>query len=198
MLHAHDCLYGGVLALRLKEQYGVPYVLTEHSTWHLRGIYTPEQDRIIRLVLGSADAVSTVGSGTLSVFQEKFGSAVPMQTATLHYNLLDKSFEDSDRPTPVRQPDSFVFLNVANLMEQKSQINLIKAMPKVLDRHGEAVLRIGGAGPLQTQLGQAIDIFDLCDEVALLGLLNHRQLMQEMANCDAFVLSSRVETFGVC
>lgn len=197
VLHAHDCLYGGVLALRLKEKYGVPYVLTEHSTGHLRGIYTPEQDSIIRSVLAGADAVSTVGSGTLRVFREKFADAAPVRNATLLYNLLDKSFEESAIPSVEKEPGKFVFLNVANLVEQKSQLNLIRAVPKVLERHRHAVLRIGGAGPMKPQLEQAITELNLGEKVSLLGLLNRGQVMHEMASCDAFVLSSRVETFGV-
>ena len=200
ILHVHDCLYMGQLAMKLKKEYGIPYIITEHSTMHMRDLYTTLQKRMIRDVLEQASAVTFVGSGLYRHLNKEFGDLEQVRNAEIVYNVLDKDFENfepdilSGKPSP---DDPFVFLNVAHLVEKKSQINLIKALPAVLGKVKNARLVIGGEGPMRPLLERTVSELGLSEYVSLPGRLNRRQVMQEMAKCTAFVLSSRIETFGV-
>lgn len=199
LIHVHDCLYAGILAKVLKAKYGLPYIVTEHSTMHARGLYTAAQQELIRGVFMDASAVTAVGSGLMKELKGRYGEIEAVRNLEIVYNLLDAEFENetlqSDAGTA--DGDSFVFLNVAHLVEQKSQLNLVRAMPAVISQHGNAELRIGGAGPMQSQLEQEIMRLGLSAHVKLLGPLDREHVKRQMRECNAFVLSSRVETFGV-
>jgi glycosyltransferase involved in cell wall biosynthesis len=65
-------------------------------------------------------------------------------------------------------------------------------------RYNPAIsLRIGGEGPLRHDLEQLATQLGIAKQVTFLGKLNREQVLNEMLNCDAFVLSSNYETFGV-
>ncbi|WP_404566430.1 glycosyltransferase, partial [Neisseria gonorrhoeae] len=40
LIHAHCMNYAGILAQKISEKYGIPYVLTEHSST-IRTVYRP-------------------------------------------------------------------------------------------------------------------------------------------------------------
>ncbi len=196
--HAHDCLYAGVLAQALKERYGLPYMITEHSSAHGRNLYTEAQEAYIRLALKDAAVITTVGSSTAAILQGKYGAAIPAANhISVIYNLLESSFEDAELPTPAKNEECFTFLNVANLIELKKHKNLIAAFRQVLDRHPNARLRIGGSGPMREELDRAISEAGLAGKANLLGYLTRPEVIREMSACGAFVLSSDIETFGV-
>jgi len=61
----------------------------------------------------------------------------------------------------------------------------------------EVSLRIGGTGPLLSQLMRLSDELGISDQVSFLGSLSRDDVAREMQRANCFVLSSNYETFGV-
>ena len=73
---------------------------------------------------------------------------------------------------------------------------LIKAFSKAF-KEKKAILRIGGDGPIRDELQKLIKDNGMEDKIILLGSLSREEVAEEMKRCDAFVLASEHETFGV-
>lgn len=82
-------------------------------------------------------------------------------------------------------------VNVARLIPIKGQLELIRAMPLVLERHSEATLWIAGEGHYRAQLVQAIADLELEDQVHLLGTVD--TIPELLALSDLFVFASHFE-----
>lgn len=103
-------------------------------------------------------------------------------------------------PQPVnRQVKNILF--VGNLMWRKGVFDLIKAMPKVLESHPDALLRIvgGSSGGHQAQLEKALlEVGEKTrSQIELVGKVPHVQLPGVINEASVFVFPSRVEAFGL-
>src|SRR5450759_137013 len=65
LVHAHFGLFGGVAALELKEHFGIPFVLTEHSTGYARDLIPDRLATVLREVLAAAERVVVVSEALL-------------------------------------------------------------------------------------------------------------------------------------
>jgi glycosyltransferase involved in cell wall biosynthesis len=61
----------------------------------------------------------------------------------------------------------------------------------------EVSLRIGGSGESEASLRRLAAQLQIEHRVEFLGALERDRLVKELGDCDAFVLASRLETFGV-
>jgi len=197
IIHAHNCLYAGIAALKIKEKYGIPYLITEHSSAYARGLISNRQARLIRDVLKNAD-VKTVVSTRLGRLLEKLFGADACPNYPI-FNILDDRFEKEENilKETNNSRDMFTFLNVASLNANKNHSDLLNAFACVFKSNSKVQLKIGGDGPLRKQLEAQAKGLGLEEQIVFLGLLSRDMLLWEMQNCDAFVLSSIFETFGV-
>ncbi len=196
LIHAHSAILGGVLAAEISERHGIPYVLTEHSTSFARGLIRPWQKPLVERVFRTASARLAVSPALGALLAEQY----PKVAGEWEWvpNMVDPVFRPSD--LRAESPDihrPFRWLNVALLTEKKGHRDLLHAFAQAFAGNREHELRIGGAGPeragLQTLAGQ----LGIADQVRFLGELSREQVVSEMQQCDAFVLASHVETFGV-
>lgn len=94
------------------------------------------------------------------------------------------------------QCEHFKFISVGHLIYPKGHDILIKAFSKA--NLGEYVtLSIVGAGVEEKNLRKLIRQLGLTERVFLLGLKNKEEVRDLLLQSDAFVLTSRKETFGV-
>lgn len=84
-------------------------------------------------------------------------------------------------------------LSVGRLAEQKQFGMLIKVFASLARRHSSWSLRIAGEGPLRSALQRQIFEFGLEGRVELLGRI--KNIGEELAGADAFVLTSEYEGF---
>lgn len=82
-----------------------------------------------------------------------------------------------------------------HLRPKKGFDRLIDAWALVAERHPDWELRIFGSGPMQGKLERQIDRLGLQGKVRLMGYST--RLRDEMAQSSLFVLSSRVEGYGM-
>ncbi|WP_291270420.1 glycosyltransferase [Geothrix sp.] len=199
VIHAHNCLYGGVVAARFGREAGIPVVLTEHSSTFFTQSFSPGDLGDIEEVIGAAAAVSAVGSR----LAERVASTVPNWGGQCRVlgNLLDPFIEVqarrevlSSKPSPKA---GYTVLAIGALIPVKNHQLLLRAFATAFRGDVSVRLRLGGGGPLGSELWALSGQLGIQSQVEFLGPLTREQVVQEMSQCDAFVSSSLVETFGV-
>jgi glycosyltransferase involved in cell wall biosynthesis len=91
----------------------------------------------------------------------------------------------------------FQFFSVAYLTHKKGMDVLLDAMAKVIKQYQNVVLLIGGDGEVKAALQEQVERLKLQHCVEFLGSLSRSEVISDMRSCDAFVLASRHETFGI-
>jgi len=197
IIHAHNCLYAGATALRIKGKYSIPYLITEHSSAYARDMISVRQAALIRDVLKNA-AIKTAVSTKLGGLMENLFSTDASPIYPI-FNILDNRFEKKGNILKGAKEDRdiFIFLNIASLNANKNQFDLLEAFARVFGANSKVQLKIGGDGPLRRKLETQAKELGLGEQVVFTGLLSRDRVLPEMLNCDVFVLSSIFETFGV-
>lgn len=196
LIHAHNCIYAGAAAMRIKERFGIPFVITEHSTLYQRNLVPENQVKLACKVMQAADA-RTVVSDALgqSLNKALSGKVLP---ATTIYNVLEENFENEARQKTAFQSErKQILLSIGSLEEKKNHQSLIRAFASAYKGQSEFELRIGGTGPAADFLKGIATELGIQSQVKFLGYLNRTEVAAQMKKCTVFVLPSLVETFGV-
>lgn len=95
-------------------------------------------------------------------------------------------------------PDHKIVVCVRRLARRMGLENLVEAFGKVAVNHPNARLKIGGMGPLRTELEQRVQDCGLTDRVEFLGFIPEGDLATTYAAADlSIVPSSALEGFGL-
>ena len=194
IIHSHNALYAGMLGKKIREKFGVPYIVTEHSTVFSRQLISDKSTlkRVEKAYQNSA-SLTAVSQPFCDLLNNTFS------TRRFEYlpNVLDPEFESKEFNTERKRCKEFVFVNIAELQPKKDHQTLIKAFKKVYLQHPYARLLIGGDGLSAEGLKHFVAKENLQDAVQFLGFLNREQVFAALQQSDCFVLSSKHETFGV-
>src|SRR5690606_33853764 len=190
VLHAHNIFYGGYLAAQIGRKYGIPVVLTEHSTSYMEGlIIFPGQPGIIRRTLRAVDARLAVGTGLANALK-KYTPDLPVEIIG---NMI---FTDFFTPDPSALAPDFTFSVIGTLEPRKRQNLLIDAFTHAFK--GERVyLRVVGDGATRAKLEAQVTALGMSSQVTFLGQLSREGVRDELRRCHALVSCSLVESFGV-
>ena len=197
IIHGHNALYAGMLAHRLKYEFHIPYVLTEHSSAYAEGFYPARFHRAVNEIYRNADRLMVVSPKLGDLLASMF----PDGTKSWQWipNVLDTRFEDLPIRAHVSDDGSGVFtiLSIGNLDENKNHESLIKAFSDRFRGRIGIRLKIGGEGPLFNRLNRMARERHVEDQISFLGYIDREQVLEEMDSSDLVVLPSRYETFGV-
>lgn len=190
LMHAHVGFPAGWIAAQLSAETGIPYVLTEHmSPFPFPALVSNSRSiRALRLAFERAAAVIAVSTS----LQEKI-HATGLPCGHVIANVVDDR-----RFIPgctVRQP--FVLFTLAAMTHQKGIDTLLRALALWNPLCGDVELRIGGDGPMLASFQRLSAELGVADRVRWLGRVRPQDAPSLFAQCDAFVLASRHETFGV-
>jgi len=83
------------------------------------------------------------------------------------------------------------------LTEKKNVDVLIKAFARSFKSRRDIKLEIGGDGPCLLNLKKLAEEEGVAEQVSFLGMLQRHEVLEKVAEANAFVLSSEYETFGV-
>lgn len=188
VVHVHTFL-AGELAIWIKETYGVPFVVTEHSSAFQRGMLTSSHHQLAKKVFLHSDANIAVSESLSNMLAKMFSSSFSVIP-----NIVDT---DYFIPLQRNKKSPYTFLNVAHLNKNKNQAMLIKAFAKFNKKHSETRLVILGGGEEMNSLGNLVKELNLSDKVMLFGPAGRSEVKEFMQLSDCFILPSIVETFGV-
>lgn len=196
IIHAHCCVWAGYAAMKLSEQIGIPYVVTEHATLFQlhRDQISEKNDRVILEIFQKAARVICV-SGAFAKLIESYRPDIDVVGNVVNCDAFVPR-ADSEKHRGIR------FLTVC-YMEEEAQLYkkgidiLIQAWAEVVKKYTDVKLVIGGEGSAKTKVEQWVEEQGISKYVEFTGALDRKQVIQEMQSCDCFVLPSRYETFGV-
>jgi len=195
LIHAHNALNAGLLADTLRERYGVPYVLTEHSSYFRQGLVPKNLFPLVRRAIVHAKGHSVVSPALRRWLEESLGKLdAPSEVLP---NVLPPAYEAALPARPKRGRNAYVVLSVGNLLPVKGHQHLLQAFAKFAAHHPEAILRLAGEGPLRGKLEALAVSLGVGDQVAFLGEVSSEAVRQEMLEADVLALPSQFETFGV-
>jgi glycosyltransferase involved in cell wall biosynthesis len=196
VIHVHAIFDAGVAALKIHKKYGVPYVITEHSSAFARASFSNRKRKMATKLAQTAwrrFAVSSSFSKFLSSYLER--SAGNWEVLP---NIVQKRFLCQSLGSP-RDDDTnvFTFLSICMLNRNKRVDLVIKAFAAAFRGRPQIILRIGGDGDMRPELEAIACSEGISDQVEFLGLLGREQVMEQMSKMDVFVLGSEYETFAV-
>lgn len=191
VIHAHSLLYGGYVARDLSRRDDVPYVVTEHSSIFARGRVAAGQRRIAIAAADEAKRKFAVSEIFCHFLDGYLGAGWSYLPNPVHDSFLMAPLVPSVNRTP------YVFLHVSLLDANKAADVLIRAFARAFRGCRDTVLRVGGNGPSLAELEALAADLGVAQQVEFVGELSREGVVSQLQLCDAFVLSSRYETFGV-
>jgi len=194
IIHAHSALIAGEIAMAISQKHHIPFVVTEHFSGFARGVISSQDLLKAKKIFSSAEVLVTVSASLLHTLESSCSATFP--SAQVIPNALSDDFL-LPLPSPAPTADSFTFLNVALLKPIKRQDFLLRAFLQAFERDESVELRIGGYGSEMKRLQKIAKSLGISDRVTFIGKLNRAQVVKEMDQCQAFVLSSELETFGI-
>ena len=178
-------------SLYLKKKYGLPLVGMEH--WS--ALMLDPLPRFVaqrgRDAYPAVDRLLSVSGALSESIRKKFN--VPSEVVN---DMLGPEFLDYV-PGARKRDGEFRFIAVGSLLPVKGYDLLINAFAASGLASRGCSLSIIGDGPERATLSRMVVEHNLSESVHLLGRKMKGEIVQELRNSDAFVLSSRSETFGV-
>lgn len=199
LVHSHFIWSSGYVGAKLKEKYGVPFIVTAHGYDVYDLPFRDEEWREkIEYVLNTADCVITVSNSNLECI-EKLNVETPVKVLPNGFrNDLFYPRDSNECKKTLNLPfDKKIILTVGNLVEIKGHKYLIEAMQKIVKRRKDVLCIIVGGGELKGKLERQIRKAGLKDHVKLVGGRPHDEVPIWMNACNLFVLPSLRESFGV-
>ncbi|RPF54205.1 glycosyltransferase [Aquisalibacillus elongatus] len=192
VIHAHSCIWGGIVASKIAEKENIPLVITEHSTAFSRGLIRKYQKPMIKSALNKAKEIIAVGPG----LKKELSHYIDENKIKIIPNIVNTELFKPNT-TPNKEKEYFTFFSVGLLTHKKGMDLLIIAFANAFDEKENVRLRIGGDGEELNNLKNLAKQLKVDHKISFLGRLDRNQVVDEMQNCDVFALASRHETFGV-
>lgn len=185
IIHVHS-FENGILARWIKNEYGIPYVITEHSTRFERKEYSNRMLRLAQKAFDESSASIVVSSDLKKTIQKFFGT-----TPQVIPNLIN-----TDVFKPKQEEKKYTFITIGGLREPKNYERLIRCIYEV-NKNSPCNLCIVGVGPLKDRLINQIKELGLGEQISLAGSKTQDEIITLLNQSKIFVSSSLIETFGV-
>lgn len=190
IIHAHSMLPGGWFARIMSDELNIPYVLTEHSSVHLKQFSSRYFNRKFRDVAAGSASNFAVSESFAALLNQKYGdgwSYLPNMVADRFLSL----------PFGKGRDNSFSIVSAGNLVEGKRMDLVIDALAILRRRDIDAHLTIIGDGPERAGLERLVEKLSLRQLVKFAGKVAVQDMPRAMSGGDLLVSASDAETFGV-
>ncbi|MCG2576277.1 glycosyltransferase [Dechloromonas sp. XY25] len=192
LIHAQAVYPGGAAAVALGKAYGIAVGLTEHL-----GPFPPPtlclpSGQVMPLVVDAYGGASLCSAVSQSLAHRVRELGLANEVTVLPNFLPDQFGLLADQRSPAGS--GFSFLSVGGPSHAKGTDVLLKALAKV---SSGVTLRVVGDGPEMAFFQHLADDLGLSERVRWLGAIPRDQMPEHYQTCDAFVLPSQGETFGV-
>jgi len=192
LIHAHVSYPGGFAAMKLKEKFKVPYIITEHMGPFPFAIYLKNgrlSDKI-SLPLQNADRIISVSNSSADEIKS-FGINVPVVIPnSVNENIFVPLVGQSNK-------DKVKFLTVSTFIETKGIKELMESILLPEGESSNCEFTIAGTGHMDKFIEEFILINDLKDKIKLVKNPSREKVIELFRQCDAFILPSHYESFGI-
>ena len=193
IIHVQSCFYAGIGIQKYAIEQSVPTVLTEHFTGFVEQRALPKVDvNAARSAFVKADKVIAV-SNVLGKALRKTLDLGNLPIAVVP-NMVDQRFFSLSLDS--RENEGFVFFSAGHLTERKNYRALIEAL-NLLSKESRVIIRIAGGGEQAQDLKNLVSTLGIGDRVLFLGILSRDEIAKELSLANAYIQTSRIETFGV-
>lgn len=190
VIHAHSFFCAGVAATRLGKKYGIPVVVTEHSSAIISKKLDEQKTNLLKETVEKCDKFICVGNGLKETVIEYTQTAKDIIVIP---NMVDKIFNYKE----VKDSDTFYFVSIGNLIQRKRFDLTIQAFAQSFRDNHNVMLTIIGDGPLKEKLKNLAKEQGVESQVIFTGRMDRNSVAQELQCANVFVLASDYETFGV-
>lgn len=195
IIHAHFTWPSGAAAARLKRKYGVPLVVTEHTSLSLKKAMSWRDPQY----LGTWAACDAVIRNRRGDIQDLVAAGVPEEKVRYIPNGFDaERFRPVDRAASRERlgipMDGKVLVSIGGLEDVKGHRHLVDAMAEVSKARGDVTCYIIGEGELHSALKRQAESLGLAGKVVLAGRKPHGELPYWVNAADLVVHSSLSES----
>lgn len=192
----------GLLALWLKKRYGIPYVIVEHWSGYL-----PENGQFMRMPILQRELYKWIAKEAEMILTVSGKHAEAMQTCGIqnkHWGRINNVVDDfffevsKNRDTDISEKRK-TLLHVSCFDERAKNVKgLLRAAKMLSKKRQDWQLVLVGTGVDYKEVCAYAESLSIPKEILRwTGELTPREVAEEMSHADAFVLSSRYETYGV-
>ncbi|MBS5938905.1 glycosyltransferase family 4 protein [Clostridium sartagoforme] len=188
IIHCHSSFWAGISANYISKKYNIPLVITEHSSIE-KAVYIKESYKpLVKKSYIECDKLIAVGNGLKDEITRFSGRE---DIEVIHNLIPVDNFYISENTN-----EKFTFFSLAFLEGEKGMDILIKAFSeKFKDKNYKLI--IGGEGSQKEGLINLSNNLGISNQVEFLGAISREEVAKYMSICNAFVLASLHETFGV-
>lgn len=192
LIHAQAVYPGGAAAVALGKEYGIAVGLTEHL-----GPFPPPtlclaSGQVMPLVADTYAGASLCSAVSQSLADRVRQLGLADEVTVLHNFLPDLFGSVVEQQRPAER--GFSFLSVGGPSHAKGTDVLLRALAKVSP---DVTLRVVGDSPEMTFFQHLAADLGVSQRVQWLGAVPRDQMSELYQACDAFVLPSQGETFGI-
>jgi glycosyltransferase involved in cell wall biosynthesis len=197
LIHAHFTWPSGYVARRLKEDFGIPFVVTGHG-WDIYDLPFRNEYymKLARKTMSMADYVITVSKTTKDFIINKLQiknkniTVIPNGYDQKLFHSLDKNIVRNLLGLPINK---IIVLSVGNLQPVKGHIYLVEAANKILKERSDLLFLIIGDGVERANLEKKIKKYGIKKNFILIGAKPFNEIPNWMDACDFLVIPSRNE-----
>ncbi len=189
IIHCHATLPASMLGHYLYTRYGIPYVITEHST-----IFDPDNNvkgKGIKLWLAKKwlDSASYIFPVSANLKGQMKNHTDNTRFSVVH-NVVPSYFFNTEM-----KPDISILriLHVSSFDDRAKNITgLIRVLANLKKMGGEFRATLIGSSNIQNVIDK-VNSCGLMDSISVKGPMDHKEIAIEMSNNDVFVLFSNFE-----
>ncbi|TPG37361.1 glycosyltransferase family 4 protein [Mycolicibacterium hodleri] len=198
VVHAHDWLVAHP-AIALAEHFDVPLVSTIHATeagrhsgW-VSGKISRQVHAVESWLVRESDFLITCSASMGEEITELFGPG--LAESRVIRNGIDAGLWPYARRTARRGPARLLYLG--RLEYEKGVHDAIAALPRIRRTHPGTTLTVAGDGTQLDWLLEQARKHKVIKAIDFVGRVDHKELVALLHNCDAAVLPSHYEPFGI-
>jgi glycosyltransferase involved in cell wall biosynthesis len=188
IIHSHFTNIG-FIASKTLNKYNIPMIITEHSSLINQKNIDEYNKKIASYTYIKADKVIAVSKSLKRRILDNFGVEAIVVNNTVDTDLFSNKIFDNK--------ENFMFVSVGRLIKGKNMDKLIIAFAQTFLNADNVKLTIYGEGPERLNLQNLINDYRLSNRIVLEGNRPREVIADFFSYCDAFVLVSNAETFGV-
>lgn len=188
LIHLHVSLPKGVFAVRLKREWNVPLILTEHwSIYHRenRGLLSQSSLKKMEQIFHHVDALTTVSEHLLISIQEMF----PIKQSTIISNVVDCELFIPQSVTKQKKQ----IIHISTLDESaKNFMGILRCIKEISKKRNDFELQVISEFR-KPDIEQYVIENELSDVVHFLGNMSEQQVAVQLSKSDFLILFSNYE-----